>query len=50
MRWLHRDIGRVALFVDNVFDVQASLLCCRLDGGFTTNRPRTVGVRASYKF
>jgi len=38
------------LFADNIFDEEASLLCCRFDGAFVTNRPRTIGVRARYDF
>lgn len=38
------------LYADNLFDEQASIVCCRTDGGFVTNRPRTVGLRARYNF
>jgi hypothetical protein len=36
------------LFADNVFDEQATVLCCRDNGEFTINRPRTIGIRARY--
>jgi outer membrane receptor protein involved in Fe transport len=39
---------RVTLFADNVFDEQATALCCRDNGEFTINRPRTIGIRARY--
>jgi outer membrane receptor protein involved in Fe transport len=39
---------RVTLFADNVFDEQATILCCRDNGEFTINRPRTIGIRARY--
>ena len=39
---------RITLFADNVFDEQATVLCCRANGEFTTNRPRTIGIRARY--
>ena len=39
---------RTELFVDNLLDEQAMLYCCRLNGEFVVNRPRTVGLRASY--
>ena len=39
---------RVTLFADNVFDEQAVILCCRDNGEFTINRPRTIGIRARY--
>jgi outer membrane receptor protein involved in Fe transport len=38
------------LFVDNLFDEQASMACCRTDGGFVTNRPRTWGIRARFHY
>lgn len=40
---------RTKLFVENMFDKQAVLLCCRLNGEFVTNRPRTIGIRTSYQ-
>lgn len=39
---------RITLFADNVFDEQATILCCRDNGEFTINRPRTIGIRARY--
>ena len=39
---------RITLFADNVFDEQATVLCCRDNGEFTINRPRTIGIRARY--
>lgn len=39
---------RITLFADNVFDEQATILCCRANGEFTVNRPRTIGIRARY--
>ncbi len=39
---------RITLFADNVFDEQAVILCCRDNGEFTINRPRTIGIRARY--
>jgi outer membrane receptor protein involved in Fe transport len=45
---LEGDRWRVTLFVDNVFDEQATVLCCRDNGEFTINRPRTIGIRARY--
>ncbi len=47
---LELDAWSVALFADNAFDEQASIVCCRIDGAFSTNRPRTVGVRGSWQF
>jgi outer membrane receptor protein involved in Fe transport len=45
---LETDRWRLTLFADNLFDEQAVILCCRDNGEFTINRPRTVGVRARY--
>jgi outer membrane receptor protein involved in Fe transport len=45
---LEGDRWRVTLFADNVFDEQATVLCCRDNGEFTINRPRTIGIRARY--
>lgn len=42
------DRWRITLFADNVFDEQATILCCRDNGEFTINRPRTIGIRARY--
>jgi len=42
------DRWRAELFVDNLLDEQAMLSCCRLNDEFVTNRPRTIGIRASY--
>ena len=40
---------RAELFAENVLNEQAILSCCRLNGEFVTNRPRTVGLRVSYR-
>lgn len=40
----------VTFFADNLFDEQASILCCRFDGGYVTNRPRTVGIKTRIGF
>jgi len=45
---LETDRWRVTLFADNVFDEQAVSRCCRFNGEFTTNRPRTIGIRARF--
>lgn len=45
---IESDHWRAELFVENLFDEQAMLFCCRLNGEFVTNRPRTIGIRASY--
>lgn len=45
---LEGDRWRVTLFADNVFDEQATVLCCRDNGEFMINRPRTIGIRARY--
>ena len=45
----HSGRWTTTLFADNVFDEQASLLCCRIDGGYSINRPRTVGLRVSFR-
>lgn len=42
---LESDRWRITLFADNVFDEQAVIRCCRDNGEFTTNRPRTIGIR-----
>ena len=42
------DRWRITVFADNVFDEQATALCCRDNGEFTINRPRTIGIRARY--
>ena len=42
------DNWRVTLFADNVFNKQAVQRCCRVDGEFTVNRPRTVGIRVRF--
>ena len=42
------DSWRVTLFADNVFDEQATIFCCLTNGEFTTNRPRTIGIRARF--
>ena len=39
---------RTELYIENMFDEQAILACCRLNGEFVTNRPRTIGIRTSY--
>jgi len=38
------------LFVDNLFDEQADLFCCRFMVETYINRPRTIGVRTRYDF
>lgn len=40
---------RTELYVENMFNEQAILFCCRLNGEFVTNRPRTIGLRVSYR-
>ena len=45
---LETDRWRVTLFADNLFDEQAIIRCCRFNGEFTTNRPRTIGIRARF--
>jgi len=47
---LEDESWRVTLFADNLFDELASIVCCRFDGAFSTNRPRTIGVRGSWLF
>ncbi len=36
------------IFAENLLDEQAMFSCCRLNGEYVVNRPRTVGVRVSY--
>ena len=45
---IETDAWRTELFVDNLLDEQAMQFCCRLNGEFVTNRPRTIGIRAIY--
>ena len=40
----------VTLFADNLFDEKATTYCCRLNGEYTINRPRTIGLRTGYQF
>ena len=47
---LEHEAWSITLFADNAFDEQASIVCCRLDGAFSTNRPRSVGIRGSWQF
>ena len=36
------------VFAENLLDEQANFSCCRINGEYVTNRPRTVGMRVSY--
>jgi outer membrane receptor protein involved in Fe transport len=45
---IETDRWRTEIFVDNLLDEQAMLFCCRLNSEFVTNRPRTIGIRATY--
>ena len=37
------------IFAENIVDEQASYSCCRINGEYVTNRPRTIGVRVTYR-
>ena len=39
---------RTELFAENLFDEQAVLSQTRINGEYSTNRPRTIGVRATF--
>lgn len=43
------DRWRITLFADNLFDERATILCCRDNGVFTINRPRSVGIRVRFR-
>ena len=45
---LETDRWRVTIFADNLLDEQAIIFCCRGNGEFTINRPRTIGIRARF--
>ena len=39
---------RTELFIDNLLDDKGIYSCCRINGEYVVNRPRTVGLRVSY--
>ena len=36
-------------YVDNIFDEKAVIACCGIVGETTINRPRTIGLRATFR-
>ena len=38
-----------SVFGDNLFDEKATIACCGVVGEIIVNRPRTIGLRATYR-